>query len=256
LRTRVIAACALFLVGLSFVLGLALPRVFDTIARESLRERTRSMASGAAFHLRNSDGATVEDLGHWLQGEVDFEAVAITDARGRVRSSWPTGHTWSAPVPPGERVTESEAHFVATVPLGRPGSDTSIAVRTSTERLRTELTSIVGLFLSLLLFGAAWLFVLTGYLVRAVLAPLEEIHQAAQHLADGELYVSVRRSGDPEIDELGELISQLGDERRASLSKTEDPLEVIQHLPAEPSGPAGYDRRQGDRRRTPDPTLE
>ncbi len=220
LRTRVIAACALLLVAIGFVLCLVLPRSFEQVARESLRERTTSMARGAAFHIGSaSDDAALESTVRWLSGEPDFESAALVGHSGRILAVRPEGSAaWRTMIPSGGQIMESADHFVAIVSLREPGEAPFVAVRTSTTRLRGELASVVGLFSALLLLTSAAFFVLTSYLVRAVLNPLDEIRLAAQHLADGERDVHVLPSGDAEIDELGQLISTLGAVRRDSAS--------------------------------------
>jgi len=252
-RTRVIAACTVFFVGTSFVLGVALPRSFEAVAREDLRERTLGLARAAAALRDRARGAPLGELGPWLATEPDFESVALLDAQGSVLSKWPDVAHWESTVSLDAPVAESVEHFVATVPIADRGDGARLALRTTTERLRGELSSVAALFLALVLLAAASLVALAGFLVRAVLAPIERIREAAERLAEGELIADIPRSGDPEIDELGELISQLGDERRRAARGREVPLLVPRYDP-ETASPQGSERRRGDRRRPRDPT--
>jgi signal transduction histidine kinase len=86
-------------------------------------------------------------------------------------------------------------------------------------------------------------FILSQYLTRTILSPIEDIGRAAMGLADGEPVVEVPRTGDREIDDLGEFIEKLGESRRQSRVMT-SPMDVLiaqswGHAPkkAEPSFP-------------------
>jgi len=103
------------------------------------------------------------------------------------------------------------------VPLtGFPDSSPPLVVRVSTARLAGDLENAQWFFLSILLFVASVFVVFTRYVSKSIVDPLERIGRAALELADGEPKVEVPRTGDREIDELGELIAQLGSSRRSS----------------------------------------
>jgi hypothetical protein len=86
----------------------------------------------------------------------------------------------------------------------------------STRTIVRDMENVRWLFASIFLFTSGVFFILTKYLTRTILHPLEEIGRAAMCLADGEPVVQVPRTGDREIDELGEFISRLGESRRQS----------------------------------------
>lgn len=244
-RTRVIAACTVAFATFSVLLCLVVPRSFRVFASESLRERTRSMARNAALHVRRTGGESLAYAGRVLEVELDFESLAILDAEGRVLTVWPTGaRGWQSTVERAEPLTESRDHFLATTPIGGRWNEW-IAVRTSTARLRQDIGSVTALLFALLLSTGAALFALAGYLLRAVLEPLDEIRLVARHLADRDL--SARPAGDSEVDELGGLISRLSDGVRPGGS-VEAQLELIPKREAHVPRLPGKDRRQGDRR--------
>lgn len=258
LRTRVIAACAMFLVGLASVVCFVLPRAFETVARDGLRERARSLAAATAFQLSRTGDAGIEDVGRWLATENDFESVAILDDAGAARIQWPPDAAgWEDPVDRAVHYSESVDHFLALAPLDAAERGGVVAVRMSTVRLHGELASVVGLFASFVLMAGAGIFILARYLVQTVLAPLEGIQIAAERVADGEAWVTVPSSGNPDIDELGGLIAELGDGERPTRTASA-PASWIGPLPGgDPSGPTrGLERRGGGRRGLPDPASE
>jgi hypothetical protein len=244
-RTRVIAACTVAFAMFSVLLCLVVPRSFRAFASESLRERTRSMATSAALHVRQTGAESLAYAARAIEGELDFESLAILDSEGRVLTVWPTGaRGWHSPVERAEQLTESRDHFLATAPIGGRWNEW-IAVRTSTARLRQDIASITALLFALLLSTGTALFALAGYLLRAVLEPLDEIRLAARHLADREL--GARSAGDAEVDELGGLISRLSDDARRG-GTVETQFERTPKREAHVSRVPGEERRQGDRR--------
>jgi hypothetical protein len=239
LRTRVLAACVAAFLAISFLLCFVVPRSFRAVAVESLRERTRSMAVVAAFQLRHAGGESLLDAARALEGELDFESLALLHAEGRPPAVGPKDAPgWDAPVRWSEQLEEKRDHFLAIAPIAAGTSDW-IAVRTSTVRLQEDVRAVAALLFALLLVTGSALLALAGYLLRAVLAPLEDIRVAARHLAGEE-------SGDGEIDELGELIAKLGDDARRR--EAEAVLALIPRRGASLPRIPGEERRSGDPR--------
>ncbi|MGH2571054.1 MAG: hypothetical protein ACRDGR_07505, partial [bacterium] len=204
------------------------------------------MATSAALHVRRTGGESLAYAAHLLEGELDFESLAFLDAEGRVLAVWPTGaRGWESPVERAEQLTESRDYFLATAPIGG-GWNEWIAVRTSTARLRQDIDSVTALLFALLLSAGAALFALAGYLLRAVIEPLDEIRLAARHLAERDRDLDARSAGDAEVDELGGLITRLSDDGlRGGIVGA--PLERTPKREAHVPGVPGEERRRGDR---------
>ena len=222
LRTRVIAASALAFLGLTAMVCLVLPRAYEHEVQEGFNERTRYAARGLAFLLQRPDlrvdTAALESVSGWLAADPAFEAAAVLDGTGRVLAKWPEGAgNFVEQAPAQAKVVVGSTDVVAFHPTGENGPDPKVvAVRMSTRTIVRDMENVRWLFASIFLFTSGVFFVLTKYLTRTILHPLEEIGRAAMSLADGEPVVQVPRTGDREIDELGEFISKLGESRRQS----------------------------------------
>jgi hypothetical protein len=241
---RVVAATGLAFVGLGLVVCLILPRAYQQQAKAHLRERTEILARSVTLALQREYGRSGEVslsiVSEWLGPEPDFEAAVVLDSQGNVLDGWPAPTDgWGRQIPERLMVTESTGHFVAISRLvGTEESAAAVGIRTSTDRLHSDLMGVLWLFASILLLTCAGFVVLATYLTRGILHPLEEIRKAAMDLADGEPLVNVPMSGDLEIDELGGFIAALGAKRRHST--------VMQNPLARKSAPA-------NRPQTPNP---
>jgi HAMP domain-containing protein len=111
----------------------------------------------------------------------------------------------------------------------------AIGLRALTDRLHMDIQNVRWLFASIFLFICGVFWILTTYLTRGILRPLEDIRQAAMSLADGEPIVDVPQTGDHEIDELGQYIASLGSQRRAStvMQRPSELLRQSAHLKAQ-----------------------
>src|SRR5262245_5263576 len=222
LRTRVVAASALAFLGLVAMVCLVLPRAYEHQIQEAFSERTSNVATGLAFLLRSPElqasPAAIASVSSWLVADPAFQGAALLDAAGRQLTKWPeSAPRFDGPVPRTALVRYTPTSCVAFHPVG--GQDATlrvVAVRRSTASIIREFENVRWLFASILLFTSGVFFILTSYLTRTILHPLEEIRRAAMSLADGEPVVEVPHTGDREIDELGEFISKLGESRRQS----------------------------------------
>jgi HAMP domain-containing protein len=222
LRTRVVAASALAFLGLTAMVCLVLPRAYEHEVQESFNERTRFAARGLSFLLARPDlrvdAASLESLSGWLAADPAFEGAAVLDKSGHVLAKWPeSAGTFGEPTAGLAKMVVGPTDAVAFHPCVENGADSRVvAVRMSTRSIVRDMENVRWLFASIFLFTCGVFFVLTSYLTRTILQPLEEIGRAAMSLADGEPVVQVPRTGDREIDELGEFISRLGESRRQS----------------------------------------
>jgi hypothetical protein len=232
LRTRVIAACALAFLGLAAVMCLIVPRAYEAQRRDAFIDRAEHMARGLAFLLQRPgqapDPAALAMFSGWLVAEPDFESAAVQDKAGRIIAQFPeTGRTITETSPNAPATVAAPMGRVAFHPLVGDGtSEYVVAVKLSSQSLVRDFENVRWLFASIFLFTSGVFFILTQYLTRTILSPIEEIGRAAMNLADGEPVVEVPRTGDREIDELGEFISKLGESRRHSRVMT-SPMDVI-----------------------------
>lgn len=225
LRLRVTLATALTFVGLGALVCLVLPRAYTEQARQGLRERTTILANGLAYQIQREQalgtrsGSPQRQLGAvaaWLDAEPDFDSALLLDSDGRSLAVWPrTTDDWAADIARDSQLAGDHAYHAAVVRVGT-GPVAAVAVRMSTQRVATDLDNMRWLFLSIFVVACVSFWVLSRYLVRGIVDPLEEIRGAAMSLADGEPYVDVPTSGDREIDELGRYIDALGRKRRHS----------------------------------------
>lgn len=237
LRLRVTLATALAFVGLGVLVCVILPRAYAEQVRESLRERTQILTHGIAFllqreALRAPPGTPAPGhLGRvagWLDAEPDFESAILLDSDGATISGWPDGQAdWSVEIPPFATVVQGRDHFVGIAPVAGPAGVAAVAVRTSTARMAGDLENMRWLFGAIFLSACLAFWVLSNYLVTAIVDPLEEIRLAAMCLADGERVVDVPVSGDREIDELGRCLDMLGQKRRESTLMTSPLLSYL-----------------------------
>ncbi|NNE44864.1 MAG: HAMP domain-containing protein [Gemmatimonadetes bacterium] len=218
-----ILATAVAFLGLGIVVCLVLPRAYAEQARESLRERSSTMAQGVAFLL--ADGVISTDSPHgglerisgMLDSDPDFDSAVLVSRDGRVLARWPENDaSWTVPVPDVASVADGGDHYLGVAPVGNSRTVGGVAVRTSTDRLRSDLENVRWLFAAIFAFTGVAFWVLSSYLARGIVDPLEQIRAAAVSLADGEPMVAVPSSGDREIDELGRSIDALGRSRRES----------------------------------------
>jgi HAMP domain-containing protein len=222
LRTRVVAASALAFLGLAAMVCLVLPRAYEHQMQESFSERTASLATALAFVLyRPGQEANLEPvaaMSSWLAADPSFQGAAVLDADGRALSKWPESSPgFDGPVPHTAVVHFTPTSCIAFHPNSGNGPTLRVvAVRRSTESIVRDFENVRWLFATIFLFTSGVFFILTTYLTRTILHPLEEIRRAAMSLADGEPVVEVPHTGDREIDELGEFISKLGESRRQS----------------------------------------
>jgi len=222
LRTRVVAACTLAFLGLGAMTCLVLPQAYEFQGRQGLREHTEVLAKGTAFLIQQDrfrpDGLGIASVSGWLDGDPDFESAVLLDEAGQLIDWWPDMSSgWDVDPPIRATTTMGKGHFSSVVPVsGMNGPVEAVGIRTSTERLHTDIQNVRWLFASIFLFICGVFWILTTYLTRGIITPLEEIRQAAMDLADGEPIVDVPQTGDQEIDELGRYIASLGSQRRAS----------------------------------------
>lgn len=229
LRMRVLAACALSFLGLVAVVCLAMPRAYEAQAREAFRSRCVSLARSLAF-LRVDPGSEQgrELVESWVAAEEHFVAAAIVTPDGRVVERWPDGSAvTSETIPVDADARQVSGAYVAYHPIiTAEGESLVAAVRVSSDALVRDLENVRWLFASIFLFTCGVFFVLSLYLTRTILTPLEQIGRAAMDLADGEPIVEVPMTGDREIDDLGNFIKKLGENRRHS-RVMENPLAVL-----------------------------
>jgi hypothetical protein len=232
LRTRVVAASALAFLGLAAMVCLVLPRAYEHQVQEGFTDRTRNTARGLAFLLRRPDAlfdaSGLASVGSWLVADPAFEGSAVLDADGTVLAKWPESTPgFDGPVPRTAAARFTPTSCTAFHPIeGTAGELRVVAVRLSTAAIVRDFENVRWLFASIFLFTSGVFFVLTTYLTRTILHPLEEIGRAAMSLADGEPVVEVPHTGDREIDELGMFISKLGESRRQSRVMA-SPLDVL-----------------------------
>ncbi|MGQ0720413.1 MAG: hypothetical protein ACT4PE_02440 [Candidatus Eiseniibacteriota bacterium] len=220
LRLRVVLATALAFVGLGTVVCLVLPRAYAQQSRDNLRERAFVLAQGVSYIVGGGVVAGEDGLGPLtglLDAEPDFDSIVFLGPDGAVRSHWPESVArWSATVPPGTVVLEGRDHFIGVSRVQGSGEVAAVAVRLSTARMVTDLESMRWLFAAIFLLTCGAFWVLSTYLARGIVDPLEDIRRAAMSLADGEPRVVVPRSGDAEFDELSRYLDELGQKRRHS----------------------------------------
>ena len=232
LRTRVLAACALAFLGLAAVVCLVVPRAYEAQRRTQFSDRAERTVRGLAFLLQRPglapDPGALASLSGWLVADTDFESAAVLDAEGRVLARFPeSARPMPAHVPDVAASVGDGGTTVAFHPLVGDGATRYVAaVRLSQHSLVRDFENVRWLFASIFLFTSGVFFILSQYLTKTILSPIEEIGRAAMNLADGEPVVEVPRTGDREIDELGEFISKLGESRRHSRVMS-SPMDVI-----------------------------
>ena len=220
LRTRVLAASAVAFLGLSAVVCLVLPRAYEAQELSGFQDRVARQAQGLAAlvaYQARYDATALNGFAGWLVSDPAFAGAALLDAEGTVLARWPESAGTFAPAPAGTGALSTPAGTVSLHPLrnGDPSSPV-VAVRYSNAGLIRDFENVRWLFASLFLFTSVVFFILTKYLARTILEPLQEIGRAAMSLADGEPIVQVPQTGDREIDNLGQFISKLGESRRQS----------------------------------------
>lgn len=222
LRVRVIAAATSAFAGLAAMVCLLLPYTYARQARESFRNDTIALAQGIALSLESSpvpvEGTSqLPDLAAWARAIPHLDAVLLMNSEGAQLARWPgNAPPWKGPIP-ATGYFQGASEAATFLPFGDVGNGPrTLAVLVSADRLTGDLQNARWLFLSIFLFLAGVFVVLTRYLSNSIVEPLEQIGRAAMDLADGEPVVEVPRTGDREIDELGEFISQLGANRRRS----------------------------------------
>jgi len=263
LRSRVVSASALAFLGLASMVCVVLPRAYEAQTRTDFERRAENAARGLAILLHTSAG-TVEpsllpSMAGWLIADPAFEGAFVVDGDGVVAARWPENSPGAGgPLPATSRVITSPTSCTAFETL--PGS-WGVAVRYSTRSLVRDLENVRWLFASIFLFTCGVFFILTNYLTRTILQPIEGIGRAAMSLADGEPVVQVPQTGDREIDELGEFISKLGESRRQSRVMT-SPMDLLiaqnwgrRSAKRNPAPPPGSDppRREPSRPPVEDP---
>jgi hypothetical protein len=158
LRLRVMMATGLTFVGLGIVVCLVLPRAYSEQSRESLRERTGTLARGVA-HLvaegiigADSPGKGLQRVAGLLDAEPDFDSVVYLGRDGRVIARWPVveERAWTVTIPDAGAVYAEDDHYLGVSPVAGSGPVAAIGVRTSTERLRADLDNMRWLFTSIL----------------------------------------------------------------------------------------------------------
>ena len=246
LRTRVLAASAIAFLGLSAVVCLVLPRAYEAQELSGFQQRVSDRAQGlAALVIAQDryDARALEGFTGWLASDPVFVGAALLDAGGVVLARWPDSAGAFGPVPAAEGALIATP--TGTIAFHRLRDDDSaspyVAVRYSNDALIRDFENVRWLFASLFLFTSVVFFILTKYLARTILQPLEQIGRAAMSLADGEPIVQVPQTGDREIDDLGQFIAKLGESRRQSRVMT-NPMELL------------VARRWGRDRPRPDPT--
>ncbi len=201
-----------------------LPKAYEHQAREDLRDRTLTAATGlvslvsARTAAASETMAPLDGLEPWLQSQPDLESALVLTTDGTVIDRWPSdGPAWSDGGIPAGQVQEGRSFYVASVPAPLAGGElVHMLVRTSADDLVRDLENVRWLFSSIFLLGGAAFLVLAKYLTQTILEPLENIRRAAQNLADGEPLVNIPEDGDDEIVELGGFIRTLGNNRRHS----------------------------------------
>ncbi len=236
LRLRVLAASALAFLGLAGVICVVLPHAYEVQAREHLRKRAQSLATGVALMYRGpaglEDSFSVEEYSGLFVADPEFQSISIVGDDGKVFARWPdNARTDDLEIPRTASTTRAPQQLVAFHPITQEegGPFRGVVVRMSTRELQRDLENVRWLFASIFLFTSGVFFVLTKYLSRTILNPLEAIGQAAMNLADGEPVVDVPKTGDREIDELGAFISKLGESRRHSRVMT-SPMRLLSQL--------------------------
>jgi hypothetical protein len=232
LRTRVIAACALAFLGLAAVVCLVIPRAYEAQRRATFVNRAEVAVRGLAYLLekpgQSPDASALAALSGFLVADPDFESATVFRTDGQILAQFPAGaRPISGPIPTAPTSTPSPTGCAAYRPLLGDGTTQYVAaVRLTSQSLVRDFENVRWLFASIFLFTSGVFFILSQYLTRTILSPIEEIGRAAMNLADGEPVVEVPRTGDREIDDLGEFISKLGESRRHSRVMT-SPMDVI-----------------------------
>lgn len=263
LRSRVFAASAVAFLGLSAVVCIVLPRAYEAQAMAAFQDRVSAAARGLGALVAQQeavDGSSFDRLSGWLASDPAFIAAAVMDARGALIDRWPeTAGAFAAPTTSQARVVTDRSGTVASQPM-RAGDPSSpwVMIRYSNAALIRDFENVRWLFATLFLFTSVVFFILSNYLTRTILHPLEEIGRAAMSLADGEPVVQVPQTGDREIDELGLFIAKLGESRRQSRVMT-NPMELLvaRHRqrapkPAREAAPAEPDASSGSPAPEPD----
>ncbi|MCA9753451.1 MAG: HAMP domain-containing protein, partial [Gemmatimonadetes bacterium] len=205
LRMRVSAACAMSFLGVVAVVCLAMPRAYEEQARAAFDQQALTVARTLSF-LREHPGATEghDVIEEWLRSEPLFLSAAITSADGTPVERWPVNAAAPAVPAGGPSVTRLTDSHVAFHPMvSADGRPLVVSVRLSSDTLTKDLENVRWLFASLFLFTSVVFYLLSLYLTRTILNPIEEIGRAAMDLADGEPNVHVPTTGDREIDDLG-----------------------------------------------------
>lgn len=236
LRLRVLAASALAFLGLSGVICLVLPHAYELQARDHLKKRAQNLALGVALMHRGPaalDGNfSLEEYSGLFVSDPQFASVSIVDAEGNAFAHWPENATTDdLRIARAATTMRMPTQIIAFHPIteGQGADFRGVVVRMSTRSLQRDLEAVRWLFASIFLFTSGVFFVLTKYLSRTILNPLEQIGRAAMNLADGEPVVNVPKTGDREIDELGAFIAKLGENRRHSRVMT-SPIQLLNQL--------------------------
>jgi len=226
LRTRVTAASITAAVTLSVAVCLLLPRGYQVQGRERLRSEANGIAEAVALRVHAGPDGTVvlpaaAELAAWAAAHPSLDRVVLFDADGVEIERWPEGGVaWNGPTLPSGRddpLYLTVSHPIRAIDAADDRAVGSrVGIRMSTALLVADVNEVRWLFGAIFLLMAGVFFVLTRYFALTILAPLEDISRAAQSLADGEPMVQLPETGDREIDELGQVISELGKNRRRS----------------------------------------
>lgn len=256
LRTRVTAASFTAAAALAGVVCLLLPHGYRVQEEDRLRAEAAAVADALALRLSTGeDGAPSlppdAELSAWAVAHRSLDRISLFDAEGAEIGHWPEGApAWNGvPLPDGHAGSPPFLTVTRTIRAldageGPAAVGSRVAVRMSTAPLLADVNEVRWLFGAILLLMAGVFVVLTRYFTQSILAPLEEISRAAQSLADGEPMVQWPETGDREIDELGEVISRLGESRRNS-RVMEVPHEMMKRLRA-PTAASGGPKAEED----------
>jgi hypothetical protein len=252
LRTRVTAASIAAAAALTGVVCLLLPHGYRVQGQDRLRNEGAGIGEAVAMRLQTGPDGSVAlppaaELAAWATVHPSLDRIVLFDADGAEIDRWPEGGAaWDGlPLPSGH--VGDPPFLVVSHPI-RPidaGEDAAVGahvgVRMSSALLLADVNEVRWLFGAIFLLMSGVFVVLTRYFSLSILTPLEDISRAAQSLADGEPMVQLPETGDREIDELGEVISRLGQVRRQSrvMELPRDVRQRLQGIDPQPDLPGG-----------------
>lgn len=256
LRTRVTAASFTAAAALVGVVCLLLPHGYRVQGEDRLRAEAGAVADAIALRLSTGEDGMpalppATELSAWAVAHRSLDRISLLDADGAEIGHWPEGApAWNGvPLPGGHSGNPAFLTVTRTIRAVDAGDEpaavgSEVAVRMSTAPLLADVNEVRWLFGAIFLLMAGVFVVLTRYFTQSILAPLEEISRAAQSLADGEPMVQWPETGDREIDELGDVISRLGESRRNS-RVMEVPHEMMKRLRAPTAASGGPQTEAG-----------